>query len=266
MKVKFIVALLLIQILLLIMPLYSQTPQLLNYQGKLNNKNGTAASGVFPIVFAIYADSSGGIALWDETQDVTAKNGVFNVLLGSVRPFTASLFSSSEARYLGIKVGTDPEMKPRFLLTSVPYSIRASEADNTLHFVSNPQNIRFVCSGPEKKIDISPPDNIPAGATAILVTITTFSDARSDHVVHTFGRNANHEGHVYDNRVYDLNAYLNDVMITHEGEMAGSYYYGHSHGSQIIPLKSNGKFDALLCAGYSGGNHYITLQVYGYVK
>ena len=105
--------------------LYGQVPQLVNYQGKLTGKDGMALTGIFTIKFSIYPDSTGGAALWDETQDVNVMNGIFNVLLGSVRQFPNTLFSSSEKRYLGIKVGTDPEMKPRFLLTSVPFAFQA---------------------------------------------------------------------------------------------------------------------------------------------
>jgi hypothetical protein len=43
--------------------------------------------------------------------------------------FPNTLFTNGGDRYLGIKVGTDPEMRPRFRLTSVAYAIRASKAD-----------------------------------------------------------------------------------------------------------------------------------------
>ncbi len=55
-------------------------------------------------------------------------------------------------------------------------------------------------------------------------------------------------------------------MITHNGENGAPFYYGHSHGSHVIPLKANGRFDAFLCLGYSYGTHYIVAQVYGYLQ
>lgn len=109
---------------------HSQTPRLLNYQGKLVNKDGTLASGTLAMTFSIYSLSTGGQALWQEPgRAVNVLNGNFNVLLGSVVPFPETLFTGSGERYLGIKVGDDPEMTPRFQLTSVGYAIRSLEAD-----------------------------------------------------------------------------------------------------------------------------------------
>jgi len=109
--------------------LHAQTSQLLNYQGKLTNKDGTPASGTYTIIFSIYSAAADGAALWDETRDVSVTNGVFNVLLGSIKSFPENLFTGTGNRYLGIKVGTDPEMQPRFQLASVAYAIKAFHSD-----------------------------------------------------------------------------------------------------------------------------------------
>jgi len=109
--------------------LHAQPRQFLNYQGKLE-VGGNPASGTFGMTFSIYAASTGGSPLWTETQNVmVATDGVFNVLLGSVTPFPGSLFAGAGDRYLGIKIGSDPELPDRFQLTSVAYAIRAAEAE-----------------------------------------------------------------------------------------------------------------------------------------
>ena len=109
--------------------LFAQAPQLINYQGKLN-QGGAPANGTFSITFSVYAVESGAVSpLWTESQTVTATNGVFNVLLGSITAFPNNLFTVSGDRYLGIKVDNDPEMTPRFRFASVAYAIRASNAD-----------------------------------------------------------------------------------------------------------------------------------------
>ena len=146
-------------------------------------------------------------------------------------------------------------------------TIKASGAEglNTFHFISSPANIRFTANTNKRVTDQDVP-NVPDDATAILVSITTFDSKRNDHVVHSFGRNANHDDNTSSNSVYDKNTYLNDVMVSHQGDTAGKFYYGHSHGTSIIPLKENGKFDAHLCMGHTRGTHYITLQVYGYIR
>jgi hypothetical protein len=109
--------------------LHAQVPNLLNYQGKLTNATGSAASGSFSMTFSIYSSATAGTPLWTETQNVTVTNGIFNVLLGSFTTFPDTLFIGTGVRYLGIKVGTDAEMTPRFQFTSAAFAIRAGKAD-----------------------------------------------------------------------------------------------------------------------------------------
>jgi len=109
---------------------FAQPPQILNYQGRLDS-SGVPINGNRDLVFSIYPDSVGGTALWTETQvNVAIKSGVFNVLLGGSTPFPADLFTSSGARYLGFAVSGGNELSPRFLFTSVPYSLTAGTAQS----------------------------------------------------------------------------------------------------------------------------------------
>jgi hypothetical protein len=70
----------------------------------------------------MYTVSSGGSALWTETQTVTVTNGVFNVLLGDVNPLNLPFF---EPYWLGITVGTGSELTPRIELTASAYSLNS---------------------------------------------------------------------------------------------------------------------------------------------
>ena len=108
--------------------LQAQPPQLFNYQGKLSI-DGSPADSSFNMTFSIYSSETGGTALWTNPQLVTVTAGVFRVLLGSDEPFPDNLFTNSGARFLGIKIENDPELTPRFRLTSVEYAIRAANAD-----------------------------------------------------------------------------------------------------------------------------------------
>ena len=107
----------------------AQAPQLINFQGKLN-QGSTPPTGTFSMTFCIYPSATGGSSLWCETQNVTVTNGVFNVLLGSVTPFPANLFAGAGERHLGIKVGNDAEMSPRFQFASVAFALRAREVES----------------------------------------------------------------------------------------------------------------------------------------
>lgn len=110
--------------------LYGQAPQLINYQGKLDS-SGVPITGTRNLTFSIYSDTASLTApLWTETQNnVTIMNGIFNVLLGSATPFSGTLFTNPGERFIGVKVGTASEMKPRLKIASVAYSLRANQAD-----------------------------------------------------------------------------------------------------------------------------------------
>jgi hypothetical protein len=96
---------------------------------------------------------------------------------------------------------------------------------------------------------------------AILANIITFHTDRNDQTISSFGRNAGHTSYVWDNEIFNnaanINSWMNDVLITHEGDISPSYYYGYSHGSQIIPLKSGAVFDAQLAMGKSGSGTLV---------
>ena len=113
--------------LMLVLFSYSsaQIPQMINYQGKLTNAQGAPLNTTVQMVFSIYADTITPTPLWSETHSaVVVEKGVFNVLLGSVDSIPYSVFDGS-IRYLGVKVGDDPEITPRKQMVSVPYAFRA---------------------------------------------------------------------------------------------------------------------------------------------
>jgi hypothetical protein len=106
---------------------------MINYQGKLTTAAGAPLNGNFQMVFTIYDAEVGRNVLWTETQPaVVVDKGVFNVLLGSVdpvnNPIPYSIFDGS-IRYLGVKVGGDPEITPRKPMVSVAYAYKSFEAD-----------------------------------------------------------------------------------------------------------------------------------------
>lgn len=106
-------------------------PQI-NFQGKLTNADGTnVTDGNYSIVFSIYSASSGGTAIWTETQGTVAvSSGIFQVSLGSGTALPGSVDFTSGSLYLGVKVGSDAEMTPRIRFTAAPYAFNASTADN----------------------------------------------------------------------------------------------------------------------------------------
>lgn len=122
-------SIIIVSLFLIISFLPAQVPQLINYQGKLDSA-GVPISGIRNLTFKIYDAGTAGSTLWTESQtNVPVTNGIFNVLLGSVTPFTVGVFGGTGERHLGVTVGTGTEMSPRYRITSTAFSIRAASAD-----------------------------------------------------------------------------------------------------------------------------------------
>jgi len=109
----------------------SAIPGQISYQGILKDSSGNlVSSSGLSMVFSIYAATTGGAALWTETQSsVTVEAGVYSVSLGSVSSIETTVFDGT-TRYLGVAVGADSEMTPRMPLITVPYAFRSSVADS----------------------------------------------------------------------------------------------------------------------------------------
>jgi hypothetical protein len=102
---------------------------MINYQGRLLAKSGDPVpDGSYSIVFTIYDSGIAGNSKWTETQSVNTSGGLFSVLLGSTNPILDTVFSEG-TRYLGIRVGGDPELSPRITLASVPFAQHISTID-----------------------------------------------------------------------------------------------------------------------------------------
>jgi len=107
-------------------------PKLINCQGRLTDSEGVSLSGTYMIRFKLFADVTGGSALWSEQQDVTIVDGIYNVQLGSVNALSVSLFDQ-EALYLEVEIfhsSTGWEtLSPRQQLTSAAFAINADRLD-----------------------------------------------------------------------------------------------------------------------------------------
>jgi hypothetical protein len=105
-------------------------PRLVNYSGKALDAQGRPLSGIAGVTFSIYKDQYDGAPLWLETQNVQADSkGNYTIQLGATEPegLPLELFTSGEGRWLGIRVNSGEE-QPRVLLLSVPYALKAADA------------------------------------------------------------------------------------------------------------------------------------------
>ncbi|MBZ5615535.1 MAG: hypothetical protein LAO23_16120 [Acidobacteriia bacterium] len=106
-------------------------PTLASFSGVLTDLNGKPLTGVTGVTFSLYKDADGGAPLWMEVQNVRPnKAGHYTLTLGSTTSegLPTNLFASGEARWLGVQPEGQLE-QPRVLLLSVPYALKAADAE-----------------------------------------------------------------------------------------------------------------------------------------
>jgi len=162
-------------VILLVTSLFGQVPQMMNYQGKLTDASGNPVpDGNYTMVFTIYRDSSGSVAIWSETHDsVEVTNGLFTVLMGSVNPVPRNAFGS--IRFLGIQIPPEPELRPLMPIVSVGnafYSIYSDTSVYSLHSAPDEDweitgdtvyrltgRVGIGASSPKGKLHVTPADS-----------------------------------------------------------------------------------------------------------
>jgi hypothetical protein len=93
-------------------------PGAIPIQGRLTNASGSPLSGTYNIMFRLYETDLGGTAVCTDTRSVNVVNGLFSDYMdGCYNDITG------QRLWLGVKVGSDPEMTPRQLVMPVPYAI-----------------------------------------------------------------------------------------------------------------------------------------------
>ena len=106
-------------------------PPLIQFSGVATDEGGNPLSGVVNITFTLYSTQQGGEPLWSETQNNIQLDptGHYSVELGLTKPsgMPTALFTTTEARWLGVQIDTQAQ-QPRILLLSVPYALKAGDA------------------------------------------------------------------------------------------------------------------------------------------
>jgi hypothetical protein len=87
-------------------------------QGRLSAPNGFPLDGSYSVTVSIYDTTTGGVPRCSDSDTTTVTDGLFTMNMDFC---TATVFNGDQL-YMGIKVGTDPEMTPRQAIYSVPYA------------------------------------------------------------------------------------------------------------------------------------------------
>ncbi len=105
---------------------FADVPRVINYQGKFTDNDDNPLAGNYLTTFRFYDVASGGNILWEEGHILTIQNGLFNALLGSIKPIDVDF---NKDLWLGIEIASDGEMSPRIKLASSAYAMNAESID-----------------------------------------------------------------------------------------------------------------------------------------
>jgi hypothetical protein len=86
-------------------------------QGRLTDASGNPLNGNYNVVFRLYDVGSGGSTLCQSTNNISLVDGLFTTYMNA-----AGCPIDGRQLYLGIQVGSDPEMTPRQYIDNVPYA------------------------------------------------------------------------------------------------------------------------------------------------
>ncbi len=126
---RFLPAILIASLLLLITPPVFAVPNIIDFQGRLLDNNRNPQGGQFNMTFSIFNESTSGSLLWQENKLVNVSNGLFTVLLGD----TIGLNLTFNEDYYVEVIANGETFAPRYRVSTVPYAYRSqyASADNT---------------------------------------------------------------------------------------------------------------------------------------
>ena len=105
----------------------AEVPNLINFQGTLNDSIGNPANGTVSMMFTFYSLPEIGSVLWSETHpSVEIVNGLFQVILGAIHPLPDTLLMDP-GLWLEINVQGET-LQPRTQIASVPFGLKCGSA------------------------------------------------------------------------------------------------------------------------------------------
>jgi hypothetical protein len=93
-------------------------PGAIPIQGKLTDASGAPLNGIYTLTFRLYDDAAAVSALCADVRPVQVTNGLFSDYMDHCYDDI-----NGQKLWLGIQVGSDPEMTPRQVIYPVPYAL-----------------------------------------------------------------------------------------------------------------------------------------------
>lgn len=145
--IRLIAHLLLLVLVLIPFGALSQVPRTILYQGTLTDSDGLPVlDGTYFIRFRIWTDSSSNDISQEKwngnIQAIEVLGGLLEAKLGAppMPPLLNDIFSNDTNLYLGMTVGTAPELRPRIKFSAVPYAYKALVSDSAAIALTVAQN------------------------------------------------------------------------------------------------------------------------------
>ncbi|MBN8572475.1 MAG: hypothetical protein J0M05_01050 [Candidatus Kapabacteria bacterium] len=151
-------------------------PRQISYQGVLHQGDKVSPDGMYSVTLALYDKATGGQPLWQETQTVEVKGGLFNIILGQYVPLSAPLPTDA---WVGISFNSMGEM-PRTKLTSVPYAFNAVTAQSLM---PNATGAVLSLNGQQGAIELRATDGFEVRSDKGVLTIGKTSSAKEDEIL-----------------------------------------------------------------------------------
>jgi hypothetical protein len=101
-------------------------PDTITFTGRLSDA-GVAVDGAISLTLELYSAASGGAPIWSETHSTAANQGLVTVAVGSQTALDLGDFAGGDL-FLAVSVDGQ-DLNPRFAVRSVPFALRAANAD-----------------------------------------------------------------------------------------------------------------------------------------
>jgi hypothetical protein len=174
----------------------ASVPRLIPVSGTYQPATGQAAPTTAVVTLAVYAAATDTTPLWQETQDVALDaTGRYTVQLGATVPdgVPLGLFAEGQERWLGVQFAGPGDTERRTRLTSVPYALRAADADTlgghpASAYVLAPTGAGDGTTTPDAKTASAITNTVDPGTPNFLAKYVNTTDLGPSNVMETGGR------------------------------------------------------------------------------
>ncbi len=98
------------------------------FEGQLTDSENNPITTAKPVTFSLYSTpiDNGQAPVWQEKDTVSPDiDGSFSIQLGGTSPIPQDVFTQNSDLFLGVSIGSDPELIPRQQLATVSYAASA---------------------------------------------------------------------------------------------------------------------------------------------